>query len=91
MTTVTLFDGFHFNGNYKTFDRDDGNLTDNYMSFPHNWDNKASSVRVEGGWVKLYQHDDFAGAWLNLGPGEYDVSFMRHWNMNDGISSVDIL
>ncbi len=91
MTIVTLFNGSHFNGEYKTFAEDDGNLTDNLMSLFSTWDNKASSVSVVGGWVKLYQHDDFGGAWLNLGPGNYDVSFMNHWNMNDAISSVDIL
>jgi len=91
MTKVTLYSGNHFNGWHKEFKSDDGDLRNNYKPYADNWNDEASSIKVEDGSAKLYEHTGYEGRWLYLHPGEYDVSFLNHWDMNNQISSIDIL
>ena len=56
-----------------------------------NFNDKASSVKVQSGTWKLWEHINFAGKCYQVGPGDYDIELIRGKIGNDVISSVELL
>jgi Beta/Gamma crystallin len=86
MTKVTLYEGSNFAGKWLPLASADANLKNNPLHFipPQSWDNKASSMKVEGGSIVVWQYTGYGGASKVFPPGNYEN--LGWWN--DRISSV---
>ena len=56
-----------------------------------NFNDKASSVKVQSGTWILWEHINFTGRSYKVGPGEYDFGVISAQIGNDVISSVELL
>ena len=56
-----------------------------------NFNDKASSVKVQSGTWKLWEHINFTGRCYEVGPGDYDFGIISAQIGNDVISSVEKL
>jgi len=67
-------------------DNSQNNLAD--TSLVTNVNNQVSSVRVNEGTWRLYGNAFFGGTSVEVGPGEYNQSFLTNNGLNDNISSI---
>ena len=56
-----------------------------------NFNDKASSVKVQSGTWILWEHINFTGRSYKVGPGEYDFGVISAQIGNDVISSVELV
>ena len=92
MTTVTLYEDAGFGGAEKKFETPDDNLRNNLTGSSNplnfNWDDEASSLKVEGGPVTFYESVGHDGAQWTLTAGSYDLGQMKALGIpNDEIGS----
>ena len=80
--SITLFEHGDFQGRTLQLTRD----APNFVCLGFN--DIVSSVQVEGGTWMLYQHVDYKGKSIILGPGRYNINVIKERIGNDCISSA---
>lgn len=89
MAKITLYEHAHQQGEHLVLTGTDANLHNN--DFPGlltgDWGDRVSSVDVESGTWRLYQHDGHHGPSVEFGPGLHELESFE----NDQISSVLLL
>lgn len=85
MAEMRVFDNSWFCGQAGIFKQDLAHIRDF-------WNDRITSVKVISGIWQVWEHPDFHGRTIILGPGEYsNLAINRHGIYNDIISSVRIL
>lgn len=86
-TCLTLYEHINYKGRHITLCGDTKQLS------KYNFNDKASSVKVSksGEGVILFQHANYKGKHLFLNPGSKLSNFKKIKDLNDDISSVNIV
>lgn len=56
----------------------------------HDYIRRCNSVKVEGGWWVLYEHNNYMGYQYVIGPGDYN-DYRRWMGFNDCVRSCRII
>jgi Beta/Gamma crystallin len=85
MAYMEVFDDGWFGGQRGGFNQDLGYVGDF-------WNDRITSVKVHSGTWQVWEHPDFHGRSIILGPGEYpNLAIFPGGIDNDTISSVKII
>ena len=82
---ITLYEHAHFKGRELALESSTSDLCSS------NFNDKASSVKVQYGTWRLWEHVHFTGRCYQVNPGEYDIELIKEKIGNDVISSVELL
>ena len=82
---IILYAHGGFKGRERTLESSIGDLRSS------NFTDKASSVKVQSGTWKLWEHINFTGRCYQVGPGDYDIGIISAQIGNDVISSVELV
>ena len=83
--SIILYEHGRFQGKELTLESSTSDLRSS------NFDDKASSVKVQSGTWRLWEHINFTGRSYKVGPGDYDIALIKEKIGNDVISSVELL
>ena len=83
--SIILYEHGGFKGRELTLE---SSISDLHSS---NFNDTASSVKVQSGIWKLWEHVNFTGKCYQVGPGDYDIGIIKENIGNDVVSAVELV
>jgi Beta/Gamma crystallin len=71
MALCTIYRDVDFGDEYRTFDTNDPDFRNIPNGYGGNWSDEASSIKIHSGTWELFEHIDYQGISVVLGPGNY--------------------